>query len=835
MGRIGVARNGDGDLVLAAAQDVSCADRGRRERRMPGRRHRDRVAGVPGRTRQGEVHVLVGVPAIVAHTRIDAPRRIDVGEVARGHALDIADGPAVHGALHREVQDAFAALGDAGHAFDQAVRHMPVPGVDVVFLQVGEAQQHPVGAHAPDDAVGIAGIGPFLDRLALEQVAGEDRDVAALEAVRREFIGDVADLLARRRDIDRAALGGDRRDLRDALVALRLHGAIGRGHHVGLRTGPGLPYRTRGPDQQDVEAQQEADLVHLAAGDGAGDRVAVFRRRRGVHVVEGRRGRRIERLRLLVGPAVPLPALVIGRAARILVGGVERVLGLRRSVGRVGLDRRVGRGERVDPRRRAARGPGAITRRVDAQRKGRAAERRDSELAPVDLRHSTDAGQEHRVARRIPMRAGHGHHGRIALGQAGDREAAFEDVAALLDHAHLLVAELQHVGLRRVEGEGDQARPGHCVDALTDERRARPRAGAAERMDEPVQAGPQAHLPTRRAVIEAAHGLRFGHRQSALRALLVRAIRHGLLEAGGGDLLKLHGHVALLGDRIGDGRRKTVRERQHERRAEPVGIGHALQKHRLGDRLVAVQELVGTVRGDLERDDGIGPGPAPATEVEPPDLQAVRRVGVAVGPARRRRARHRQGPRHPVEVPVDHALQIVAHRLVPDADLTCLGAVLGCARRSMSRRCRPASAATAAPAAPCRCPPSSDRPARPCRSWCDRCRSAVSDRSSSGPPEKAFVRQAGPGRGQHAPGRRDHAGPGMDAVRGIFLQRVGIGAVCKLRAPQHLHQRLRARRIDVAQGGDGAEAALHPRRDDGVDRIAVGRNERREAGTAARG
>jgi hypothetical protein len=71
------------------------------------------------------------------------------------------------------------------------------PGVDVVFLEIGEAQQHAIGAHAPDDGIGITCMRPFLDLKALEQVPGQDTDVPALPGIS----ADVVEIIGKRIDI----------------------------------------------------------------------------------------------------------------------------------------------------------------------------------------------------------------------------------------------------------------------------------------------------------------------------------------------------------------------------------------------------------------------------------------------------------------------------------------------------------------------------------------------------------------------------------------------------------------------------------------------------------
>ena len=72
----------------------------------------------------------------------------------------------------------------------------------------------------------------------------------------------------------------------------------------------------------------------------------------------------------------------------------------------------------------------------------------DLNSASIGIELDNDGIEPDVIARRIPV-ADIRNDARIGLGYAGDRSGRFQHVAAVLDDPHLLVGELERIGLRR--------------------------------------------------------------------------------------------------------------------------------------------------------------------------------------------------------------------------------------------------------------------------------------------------------------------------------------------------------------------------------------------------
>lgn len=95
------------------------------------------------------------------------------------------------------------------------------------------------------------------------------------------------------------------------------------------------------------------------------------------------------------------------------------------------------------------------------------------------------------------MRCRHCDDAGVCLRDARDRGRGLQHVPAVAYYPHLLMCELQYIGLGRVELEGNEPGPSRRIDGFAHEFRACPGAGTAEGVDEPIETGRQANLVLR--------------------------------------------------------------------------------------------------------------------------------------------------------------------------------------------------------------------------------------------------------------------------------------------------------------------------------------------------
>ena len=90
---------------------------------------------------------------------------------------------AAHFPLHHQHDHVFLTAGDDGHGKGLALRHMAAPAVNVLFLHVGQAQQHAVVAHGPDVGAGRLLEGPLHDMVRFHQLRRQQGKVVTRVAV----------------------------------------------------------------------------------------------------------------------------------------------------------------------------------------------------------------------------------------------------------------------------------------------------------------------------------------------------------------------------------------------------------------------------------------------------------------------------------------------------------------------------------------------------------------------------------------------------------------------------------------------------------------------------
>ena len=141
---------------------------------MADRRHGDHLGKLPGcATGQGKGLGGVGVAPVIGQAAINKESVLDAGYLAAFHALYVALLHAVDVAAHHHVQHIFLAFRDAGDRLDEAVSVVPVPAHQLLFGDVGQAQQHAVITHIPDNRVGHLLVSNVRQFLAFEQVSAE--------------------------------------------------------------------------------------------------------------------------------------------------------------------------------------------------------------------------------------------------------------------------------------------------------------------------------------------------------------------------------------------------------------------------------------------------------------------------------------------------------------------------------------------------------------------------------------------------------------------------------------------------------------------------------------
>ena len=159
------------------------------------------------------------------------------------------------------------------------------------------------------------------------------------------------------------------------------------------------------------------------------------------------------------------------------------------------IRRCIGCDERIEARRRAARHPGIPGRGVRiAEFEGGGRGASHGEPPPIDPGHASHTVYPDMIAVAEAMRYRRRYNARVGLRNSGDRDRRLEHIPPLADHPHLLVAELEDIGLGRIELEGNQPRSNSRIERLADKLRAGPGARSAKGMNEPVEASRQTNL-----------------------------------------------------------------------------------------------------------------------------------------------------------------------------------------------------------------------------------------------------------------------------------------------------------------------------------------------------
>ena len=91
-----------------------------------------------------------------------------------GHALDIAFGHATNGPADHSIKPVLVTFSHYSHRLEDAVGVMLMPGSDLLFWCVGQAQQHAGCRHKPDHLQWRFGKGHVRDLVVVKQVSRTD-------------------------------------------------------------------------------------------------------------------------------------------------------------------------------------------------------------------------------------------------------------------------------------------------------------------------------------------------------------------------------------------------------------------------------------------------------------------------------------------------------------------------------------------------------------------------------------------------------------------------------------------------------------------------------------
>ena len=219
---------------------------------------------------------------------------------------------------------------DHGDAFDGAGHRVTVPGVDLLVLLVGHAQERPVGPGGPNDREGRAHVGP-IDNPALRDMLGQEREVSGHIAIEVVMIGELpGDLsvvlrkpqaLHEKDDVPEV----DRRDLGASVGALLIGLDVGRRERLVRVRRLDRPLAVVGPDDQVRYGRNPGDRIDLLGGERVGETaIGVGPRRK---VLVGSHGRPPEGLRIVERVGEPHTFLVQGDCGGISPLGREGALG----------------------------------------------------------------------------------------------------------------------------------------------------------------------------------------------------------------------------------------------------------------------------------------------------------------------------------------------------------------------------------------------------------------------------------------------------------------------------------------------------------------------------
>ncbi|MOA05256.1 hypothetical protein D3C78_1248480 [compost metagenome] len=174
---------------------------------------------------------------------------------------------------------------------------MPMPGIDLLVRQEGEAQQQAIVAHHPQDAIRRQSEGHVLHAVPAQQVRRQHAHILRLEPVRHVVVGQGRQLSAASLHVERG-VGVDRRShIAGAEIAL-LDGRDVVLRDAGLGAAGNRDLGAGGHGEKITQRNQVADLVDLFAGDDELQSVIVLAWLRIAEVVEIPRAAHPDRLRI---------------------------------------------------------------------------------------------------------------------------------------------------------------------------------------------------------------------------------------------------------------------------------------------------------------------------------------------------------------------------------------------------------------------------------------------------------------------------------------------------------------------------------------------------------
>ena len=239
-------------------------------------------------------------------------------------AFDVALGLPVDVSAHRDVKHVFVALCHHRAAFKGAVGLMPMPGANLLFGDVGVANQPPVAADKPHQRPRRFAKGHIDDAVAVEEVRRAQRDVGGNKTARVARVGEFMHMPATRGAVDDRAVHNHRLHVVRANVAVRADADGGVGEHVAvLRVH--VPLRAAGEDKQVGQRYDVADRAGFACSNPYFDAVVVTRGGRVAHVAFGAAPRHPYFLRFGRRACQHAPLLEVGNSRGVVVRLVEDV------------------------------------------------------------------------------------------------------------------------------------------------------------------------------------------------------------------------------------------------------------------------------------------------------------------------------------------------------------------------------------------------------------------------------------------------------------------------------------------------------------------------------
>ena len=212
-----------------------------------------------------------------------------------------------------------------------------MPGANLLFGDVGVADEPPVAADKPHQRQRRLAKGHVHNAVAVEQVRRAQRDVGGNEAARVARVGEFMHVAAPGGAVDDRAVHNHRLHVVRADVAVRADGNRRVGEDVGvLRVH--VPLRAAGEDKQVGQRHDVADRAGFARGNPYFDAVVIARGRRVAHVALRTAARHPYFLRFGVCPCQYAPLLEVGNGRRVVVRLVEDVFVFRRGLRHVRRD-----------------------------------------------------------------------------------------------------------------------------------------------------------------------------------------------------------------------------------------------------------------------------------------------------------------------------------------------------------------------------------------------------------------------------------------------------------------------------------------------------------------